>query len=572
MKDGSTESEAIESRNDYNGQAVSANGAASNGHAARSARVKATPVTLDLPARPVLEDPHVSPHGEGATEFDFSASNSTIQLSSLSLSASHQQLHTRRSQMRTLLLVLYDFTLLNIAFFLAYDVRFVLLRGVTLDGAPFTQPDFGSLRIFQMASVVTMLALLALRGLYRLRATGAPFHRASIIFTSATIFFAVFTIYAFFFHATQPALVENTRALVVFTWLSAIAVLFAGRVLLATIIALGYRLGIGRTRVVVVGSGRLGKLVMQHLAAATSLGYQVIGFIHGDSDTKGDFGRFRALGDASDLEWAIRGQRINEVVIALSSSSYQITNETISVCERNGLPFRIIPDLHELSLTRVDLIPIEGIPSLSVHRASADGWQRQVKRAIDIAGASLGLVVGLPIWLLLALIIRIDSSGPAIYSQERIGLRGKPFTSHKFRSMMVGADAHKADLTAENRAGRGLFKLKNDPRCTRVGRWIRRTSLDEIPQLWNVLRGDMSLVGPRPPLAEEYARYEEWEKRRLEMLPGLTGLWQVRGRSTITFDEMVLMDLYYIENWSLRLDVQILIKTISVVLFSYGAY
>jgi exopolysaccharide biosynthesis polyprenyl glycosylphosphotransferase len=215
---------------------------------------------------------------------------------------------------------------------------------------------------------------------------------------------------------------------------------------------------------------------------------------------------------------------------------------------------------------------IEGIPLIGLRRSMATSRQRALKRTIDIIVAGGVLVVGAPIWLLIALAIKLDSPGPVLYSHERLGFRGEPFPFLKFRSMYTDADQLLETMRTRQNVRGVHFKDRNDPRRTRVGGFLRRTSLDEIPNLINVLRGQMSVVGPRPPLPSEYINYEDWEKARLEAVPGITGVWQVRGRSDIDFDEMVLMDLYYIENWSLRLDLQILLRTIPAVLFSRGAY
>jgi exopolysaccharide biosynthesis polyprenyl glycosylphosphotransferase len=199
-------------------------------------------------------------------------------------------------------------------------------------------------------------------------------------------------------------------------------------------------------------------------------------------------------------------------------------------------------------------------------------WQVLTKRALDVALASLGLIALSPIFLVIAVAIRLDSPGPIIFRQRRIGKGGAEFTCLKFRSMCVDAEARVADLKGHNEATGPLFKIRRDPRRTRVGRFLRRTSLDELPQLWNVLRGEMSIVGPRPALASEVQEYAAWHERRLEVAPGITGLWQVSGRSDLTFDEGVLLDVYYIENWSLFLDLRILLKTIPSVLLGSGAY
>jgi exopolysaccharide biosynthesis polyprenyl glycosylphosphotransferase len=231
-----------------------------------------------------------------------------------------------------------------------------------------------------------------------------------------------------------------------------------------------------------------------------------------------------------------------------------------------------VPDLYELSLARIDMEAVEGIPLISIKQVSLNSIQRAITRVVDVVLATV-LIVGLsPIWLCIALAIRLDSTGKVIYKTTRIGLNGKPFQMYKFRTMYKGSDQLKSSLMAQNEAQGPLFKIRDDPRITPMGRFLRRRSFDETPQFFNVIRGEMSLVGPRPPLPSEVAQYEEWQKGRLAIKPGITGLWQVRGRSDLSFDEGVLMDLYYIENWSLRLYFQVLLRTIPTVLFGRGAY
>ena len=200
------------------------------------------------------------------------------------------------------------------------------------------------------------------------------------------------------------------------------------------------------------------------------------------------------------------------------------------------------------------------------------GWQRIAKRAVDILLALVALLMLAPVMVLVALAVRFDSPGPVIFRQTRCGKGGKLFSFLKFRGMVVDAEARRADLDALNEADGPIFKIRNDPRVTRVGRIIRRTSLDELPQLWNVLRGDMSLVGPRPPIPAEVEHYESWQRDRLLATPGVTGLWQVSGRSELRFTEMVKLDLEYIEHWSFWLDLRILARTVLVVICTRGAY
>jgi exopolysaccharide biosynthesis polyprenyl glycosylphosphotransferase len=233
---------------------------------------------------------------------------------------------------------------------------------------------------------------------------------------------------------------------------------------------------------------------------------------------------------------------------------------------------RVVPDLFQLSLTHVDFDDIGGIPLMGLREARIPRAGRFIKRALDFVLALLGLLVSAPLSLLVALAVKLDSPGPAIFKQQRVGEGGRPFYIHKFRSMRDGAEEQQEELRSRNEASGPLFKIKADPRVTRLGPFLRRRSLDEIPQLWNVLRGEMSIVGPRPGLPSEVAQYQAWHRQRLEVPPGITGLWQVSGRSDLSFDEMCLLDIYYIENWSLGLDLTIMLRTIPRVLFGEGAY
>jgi exopolysaccharide biosynthesis polyprenyl glycosylphosphotransferase len=215
---------------------------------------------------------------------------------------------------------------------------------------------------------------------------------------------------------------------------------------------------------------------------------------------------------------------------------------------------------------------LNGIPLISTRDISIQGWNLVFKRAFDLVVGSLMALLALPLLAVIAIAIRLDTPGPILFKQVRVGKNGKEFVCYKFRSMVDNADEMRSQLADLNESTGPLFKIRNDPRLTRVGRFIRRYSLDELPQLYNVLRGEMSLIGPRPNLPEEVAQYQEWMKKRLSVSPGLTGLWQVSGRSDLTFDEMVLLDIYYVENWSIGLDISILLRSAPAVLRATGAY
>ncbi|AGY59398.1 sugar transferase [Gloeobacter kilaueensis] len=239
-----------------------------------------------------------------------------------------------------------------------------------------------------------------------------------------------------------------------------------------------------------------------------------------------------------------------------------------------GITVRWVPDRGELLLRQIGTPRIlGGLPTVEVSPPLISGMDFRLKRLVDILLAGTALLVLSPLFLAIALAIRLNSAGPVFFVQQRVGVRGRPFRIYKFRSMYVDAEQRKAELMAQNEVQGPLFKLRNDPRVTAVGAFLRRTSLDELPQLINVLIGEMSLVGPRPPVPAEVEQYEKWHYDRLLVLPGITGLWQISGRSDLKdFDDVVRLDLYYIQNWSLALDLEILFKTVGVVLRAQGAY
>jgi exopolysaccharide biosynthesis polyprenyl glycosylphosphotransferase len=263
---------------------------------------------------------------------------------------------------------------------------------------------------------------------------------------------------------------------------------------------------------------------------------------------------------------------IDEVIITLPWMYHRKIVSIVAQCEREQVRVRIVPDIFQMTLSHLDVEDLGGIPMIGVRDISISGSRQFIKRAMDVVISVLALIVLAPLFFLLSVIIRLDSPGPAIFRQIRVGKGEQLFSCFKFRSMRVGAEEEKDTLLDKNEVSGPVFKMRDDPRITSVGRFIRRTSLDELPQLFNVLMGHMSMVGPRPAIPSEVQRYQPWHKRRLEVAPGITGLWQVSGRSELTFDEMVLLDLYYIENWSPLLDLQILFRTIPKVLLGEGAY
>jgi len=263
---------------------------------------------------------------------------------------------------------------------------------------------------------------------------------------------------------------------------------------------------------------------------------------------------------------------VDEVIITLPWMYHRKIVSIIAQCEREQVRVRIVPDMFQMTLSHLDVEDLGGIPMIGVRDITIGRTQGLLKRSMDVFVSLTGLILLLPFFALLALLIKLDSDGPVFFTQIRVGKNENLFACYKFRSMRQGAEAEQEQLRALNEADGPIFKMRDDPRITRMGRILRRTSLDELPQLFNVLMGHMSLVGPRPAPPSEVQRYQPWHKRRLEVAPGLTGLWQVSGRSELSFDEMVLLDLYYIEHWSPMLDVQIMLRTFPKMVTGEGAY
>jgi exopolysaccharide biosynthesis polyprenyl glycosylphosphotransferase len=279
-----------------------------------------------------------------------------------------------------------------------------------------------------------------------------------------------------------------------------------------------------------------------------------------------------AIGNVVALRRVIRELAVDCLFVASSAVSPDDMAHIAKAARLEGVEVRLSVNLPHILPTRLTVQPLDHLTIISLKSARLSGGQAAAKRAVDIVGAAVGLLGALPLLIGIALAIKISSGGPVLFRQARVGKQGRLFTFMKFRTMVPGAEGMLIDLRDRNEADGPLFKMREDPRVTRVGRWLRRWSLDELPQLVNVLGGDMSLVGPRPPLPQEVECYEDWQHGRLEVAPGITGVWQVEGRVELPFDESVRRDIFYIENWSLSYDLFILAKTVPALLSGRGAY
>lgn len=355
-------------------------------------------------------------------------------------------------------------------------------------------------------------------------------------------------------------------------WLSAIILLWAWRGVLGLIIGGMIKRGYFTRKLLIVGAGQIGQRVCHELIANPHLGFRLVGLVDDDPRKIGkEFSRVEVIGDTSLVEKLAKEAKVDEILITIPSER-ELIKRLIGQNRRYNVQIRIVPEMSDLVTGGVEVGQMGMVPYMRIVKTPMQGWPLLIKRLIDIVGATVGLVCLSPLFLILAIAIKLDSKGPLIFAQKRVGKNGRIFDFYKFRSMVVNAEELKEKLATVNEADGPVFKMKDDPRVTRVGKFIRKYSIDELPQLYNVLNGDMSLVGPRPPLPKEVEKYGDWEWRRLEVTPGLTCIWQVSGRSNISFDKWMELDVYYIENWSLWMDLKILLETIPAVFRGSGAY
>ncbi|MFO7573152.1 MAG: sugar transferase [Gaiellaceae bacterium] len=323
-----------------------------------------------------------------------------------------------------------------------------------------------------------------------------------------------------------------------------------------------------RRRVVLVGEGETLVRLRHALAASRSgIGYEFVGIVASEPVPG-----FELLGGRDELASVLDRLRPDEVILAEAGFRERDVLELVEQAHGRGVRVQLAPDTTELLVQRGEYVPGQGAPLFELRPPVLTGWDWAVKRVFDLVASVLIGILFLPLWLLIALAVKLDSRGSVLFVDRRVGIGEREFGMLKFRTMVAGADAQQSNLEAANEAEGALFKIRDDPRVTRVGRVLRRLSLDEIPQILNVLRGEMSLVGPRPLPLRDYRLLEDWHRARYSVLPGMTGLWQISGRSGLSFDDLVRLDFTYIENWSIWLDITIIARTIPAVLTGRGAY
>jgi exopolysaccharide biosynthesis polyprenyl glycosylphosphotransferase len=322
-------------------------------------------------------------------------------------------------------------------------------------------------------------------------------------------------------------------------------------------------------RAVLVGSGKQIEAVAQALADRARTRVDIIGYI---ALAQRPQNGMRSLGTLEQLPQILVGERVQEVIIADPDFPQDKAVELVDLCHRRGVTVHVAPSTMEILIDRAEFVPGQTVPLFTLRPPVYEGIDYAVKRTFDLVLSIIALVVLSPLLLAIAVAVKLSSRGPVIYRSIRPGIAGRPFYCFKFRTMRQHAEQVQADLESLNEKSGALFKIRRDPRLTPVGRLLRRFSLDELPQLVNVVRGEMSLVGPRPLPMRDFERLDEWHKKRYLVLPGITGLWQVSGRAELDFDDLVRLDFLYLERWSVLLDLAILLKTIPAVLSRRGAF
>jgi len=471
--------------------------------------------------------------------------------------------------------ILLDAIIVSIAFVLAFILRqhfhafykldIIPYAKVVVDASELSMSDYLIVLFFV---VPIWCAALYLNGMYRSMRTKTIPSAILIVIKSAILAAVVFGAAAFIFK-----LKFVSRAFfIIFIAISSLFIVIE-KVAIFLIARYVRTQGYNYRMLLIVGTGRRASQFISNIKNHPEWGLRIAGILdYEEAQIDKEIEGARVVGTLEDLPRILHDNTTDEVVFIVPRAKLSVIENSLYVCETEGVRATIAVDLFDFKIARARLTELEGIPLVTFETTVAKEWQLFIKRALDVIVSALGIIVLSPFLFMIAMLIKLTSPGPVLYFQKRIGLNGRKFVLYKFRSMYKGAHEKLSELAEKNEAKGPVFKMKDDPRITPFGRFMRKFSIDELPQLFNVFAGEMSLVGPRPPIPQEVAQYEPWQRRRLSMRPGITCLWQISGRSKIGFDEWMKLDLEYIDNWSLALDFNILCKTIPVVIFGIGAY
>ena len=433
---------------------------------------------------------------------------------------------------------------------------------------------------FVLIATAVLMTIFAINRMYSLKSSTKTSKEIGKVLILNATWMMLFV--GYFFIAPQYPF---SRLILIYGWLLSSIAMTTGRLVIRLLQYLFLKAGYGKRKLLFIGANKITNELAKHFAKDVS--FKIVGVV-GTSSTREISENIQInkkehliyCGDIDKLEEIIKKEQVEEII--QTSAEISNTDETsiLDFTRENHIKYQFVPNLIQVQRTNIEVQSAVGIPIISLKPTPLDGWGRILKRLFDITGALFGLIIFSPLFLIIAIAIKLDSKGTVIFKYlddgsivKRVGEKGELFNFYKFRSMYPNTHNMRYTKLADQnvRDGSPMVKIKSDPRVTRVGKFIRRTSLDELPSLWNVLKGEMSLVGPRPHLPEEVAKYKNHHKFVLSLKPGITGLAQVSGRSSLDFEKEVQLDTYYIEKWSIWLDIKIIIKTFSVVLFGKDA-
>jgi len=424
--------------------------------------------------------------------------------------------------------------------------------------------EYGWIVLIYMFLLVGMMYL---TGLYTFGRTMGYTDIAVNVFLSVAVTITVLTLLLFVLKVQTIS-----RFLVFIYGIVSWALLVAEKSALKSFINTMARRGVTIRNILVCGSGSIAEHLIESVKRRPELGYRVLGCVDVDPGRIGsEVMGVPVVGIVDRLDDLLNDFSVDEVFFAIPSHLVQNMDKLVYLCEEVGVRANIVWDIYKPSIAKTSVRNFLDMPVLTFTATPLQVGQLMVKQLMDYVLSVAGLIVLAPLLAAVALAVKLTSPGPVFFSQVRSGLNGRTFKMIKFRTMVADAEQRKEELLDQNEMSGPVFKMKKDPRITRLGAFLRNSSIDELPQLFNVLKGEMSLVGPRPPIPEEVANYERWQRRRLSMKPGITCFWQISGRNQIDFEEWMRLDLKYIDNWSLRLDLVILLKTVPVVILRRGA-
>ncbi len=462
----------------------------------------------------------------------------------------------------------FDLIVLSVAFLIsAYWVRY----DKSLAFFDFLKEAYSIIALFLIAAGFFVF-IFQINGLYKINVIfNRAAHLTAII---KSLYYGTLNVVVIS-HLLKSSQILDSRLIIFMFIVLVIPVLYLLRVELGRRILLKYKRQFN-SNVVIVGDGTTGKLLATKLLFENPEGINILGFIvnHEVSETK--LNGIPVLGKLEDLKKINSQFSIDEIIIAIDGINYERLLEILDVCNSLKVTVKLTSELFDIVTKKVSTEKYAGIPVLGVSPHYSNNLTLKIKRLADVVFSAIGLILLSPIFLIVSILVKLSSKGPVFFKQVRIGKNGKPFQFYKFRSMRIEEDGEEErkkqmiEFIKNNNANGSDTKIVNDSRITWIGKIIRKLSIDELPQLINVIKGEMSLVGPRPSLPYEYDNFDTWQKRRVNVLPGCTGVWQVWGRSSVSFTDSVVLDLYYVNNMSPWLDMQLIMKTIPVMLFSRG--